>query len=215
MLFEANNSVGFRRHKHPHRHRRTHFCKTPYKCPYPGCRKTFTRHYNLKHHQNCHTGTAEKAPAAALGTRLASNRGGRQRSDREQYPNKGSPISTPSPSERNLSASPNSELATINGMPCHLGEYQYMNSSTHLQGEYHFPPTVPTKVLFYYDGPLSIPEALANMEQCQPGSARGSPYISSDWQSASQNMPSPLQSNGYVYPDPGSYGSGAAMAPYY
>jgi hypothetical protein len=49
------------------------------------------------------------------------------------------------------------------------------------------------------------------MEQRQSGSANGSPHMSSvGWQSPSHNVPSPSQSNGYVYPDPDPYGSAAA-----
>jgi hypothetical protein len=100
-----------------------------------------------------------------------------------------------------------------------------MNSSPlpgHLRGEYHVPLTVPTTALFSNGmrpttyptgyGPPPILEPPANMEQRQPGNARGSPYMSSvGWQSPPQNMLSPSQSNGHVYPDPDLYGSGAAM----
>jgi hypothetical protein len=133
-------------------------------------------------------------------------------------------MSTPSPSQRNLSASPNSELAPMNGIPRHPGEYQYMNNSPlpgHLRGEYHVPnQSAPTTASFSNGmrptshptgyGPPSILEPPANMEQRQPGSANGSPHMSSvGWQSPSQNMPSPSQSNGYVYPDPDPYGGAA------
>jgi hypothetical protein len=179
----------------------------------------------LTRHQNHHTGTVEEAAAAtaaALATRGTSNRGGRQRSDGEQYSNNGSPMSTPSPGQRTLSASPNSELAPMNNMHRHPGDYQYMNNSSlpnHLRGDYQLqhqtPPTTstfsngmrPTSHPTNY-GPPSILEPPANMEQRQPGSASGSPHMGNvGWQSPSQNMPSPSQGNGFAYPDPDPYGS--------
>jgi hypothetical protein len=168
---------------------------------------------------------AAAATAAALATRGGSNRGGRQRSDGEQYSNTGSPMSTPSPSQRHLSASPNSELAPMNNMHRHPGDYPYMNNSSlpgHLRGEYHMPNQPPPTTASFSNGmrptshptgygPPSILEPPANMEQRQSGSANGSPHMSSvGWQSPSHNVPSPSQSNGYVYPDPDPYGSAAA-----
>lgn len=137
-------------------------------------------------------------------------------------------MSTPSPGQRTLSASPNSELAPLNAMPRHPAEYQpYMNNSSlpgHLRGEYQMqnqpaqapaafsngmrPTSHPTGY-----GPPSILEPPANMEHRQSGSQNGSPHMSNaGWQSPSQNnMPSPSQANGYVYPDPDPYGSGTMV----
>jgi hypothetical protein len=167
---------------------------------------TCTRRDSLRRHQNSHTGTVEEAAAAtatakagALATRSGSNRGGRQRSDRE-----------PSPCQESLSTSPNSELAPMNGIPRHPGEYQDMNSSPlpcYLRGEYHVPPTVPTTASFSNGRrPTSHPTPR------QSWSASGiSQMIGVGWRSPSQNMPSPWQSHGHVYPYPAIYGSGAAM----
>lgn len=153
--------------------------------------------------------------------------GGRARSDGDQYSAHGSPISTPSPGQRQSTTSPNSELAPMNSMHRHPGDYGFMNNSPlpgHLRGEYHPgnqpPPSTtpystgmrPTSHPTGY-GPPSVLEPPIGMEQRQPGSAGGSPHMSSvGWQSPSvHSMPSPSQSNGYVYPDPDPYGSGAGQ----
>jgi hypothetical protein len=154
------------------------------------------------------------------------------RSDGEQYSNHGSPMSTPSPGHRNLSMSPNQELAPMAGMQRHQNDYPYMSNSSlpvHLRGDYHMqsqnqppPPTAsysngmrPTSHPNAY-GPPPILEPPANPPSA--GSVNGSPHMGSvGWHSPSHShMPSPQsQTNGYVYPDPDPYGGQAAMSHMY
>lgn len=159
------------------------------------------------------------ATAAVLAARSSSKGGGR--SDGEQVSNSGSPMTTPSPGQRNLSMSPNAEMATANSM------HSYMSNSSlpvHLRNDVHVGSPNSTSSGGYNNGirPTSHPtgygppptlEPSIEPHQSGPGSASGSPHMSSvGWQSPS-HVPSPSHSgNSYVYPDPDAYpGNPAAM----
>lgn len=149
------------------------------------------------------------------------------RSDGEPYSNTGSPMSTPSPGQRQLSMSPNAELApmTMQRHPSDNGGY--MSNSplpAHLRGEYNvpYPQQAPTS---FSNGarPTSHPQAYglppileppANHDPRGSASVSGSPHMSNaGWQSPS-NMPSP-SAGGYVYPDPEVGAYSAAMGQMY
>ncbi|KAK8116102.1 hypothetical protein PG984_012604 [Apiospora sp. TS-2023a] len=207
------------------RHRRIHSGKRPYKCPYADCQKTFTRRTTLTRHQNHHSGTVEEAAAAtaAVLAQQASKATSRQsRSDGDPGSNHGSPLNTPSPAHRNMSMSPNGEMASANAM--RQNEYSYMNNNgglpAHLRTDMHSqsPTSAPTAFgtgMRPTSHPTSYPppptlEPNVEPHQSGPGSAGGSPHMSSvGWASPSHmssHMPSPTHSNSgsaaYVYPDP-------------
>ncbi len=211
------------------RHRRIHSGKRPYKCPYADCQKTFTRRTTLTRHQNHHVGTVEdsaraRAEALALGASAAAAAAAaktKSRSESEQASNHESPLSTPSPAQRTLSMSPSTELANMNNM-------QYLSNNTlppHLRGDVHVGSPSSTTSSVYNNGmrPTSHPTGYAppqtlepSIEQHQqgPGSASGSPHISSVGWASPGPVASPTQSpngHGYVYPDPESYPTGTPM----
>lgn len=188
----------------------------------------------MTRHQNHHTGTVEEAAAAtaaALATRTGGSRVGRgARSDGEQYSNNGSPMSTPSPGQRDLSLSPNTDLAPMANMHRYPSDNSYMNNTSipvHLRGDYQMqqqPQPMPSTSA-YTNGmrPTSHPNAYGPPQILEPptnppstGSVTGSPHMGSvGWHSPS-HMPSPTtQANSYVYPDPDPYGNQAAMGHMY
>jgi DNA-directed RNA polymerase subunit RPC12/RpoP len=208
------------------RHRRIHSGKRPYKCPYADCQKTFTRRTTLTRHQNHHSGTIEESVAAVaegLARAMATRGGPRQvpRSDGgDGVSTHGSPMTTPSPAQRNMSMSPGAEMAAANSMQ------SYMSNSSlpvHLRGDVHVGSPSSTSSAGYGSnmrptshptsyGPPPTLEPSIEHHQSGPGSAGGSPHMGSvGWQSPS-HVPSPAHSgNGYVYPDPDTYPPNAGM----
>ncbi|KAG6001304.1 hypothetical protein E4U21_004518 [Claviceps maximensis] len=212
------------------RHRRTHTGNRPYKCPYADCQKTFTRRTTLTRHQNHHSGTIEEAAAAtaaALAASKAQKGGTRTRADGDHITSShGSPLTTPSPSHRTMSMSPNMDMGAANGVNRHpAADFQYLPQTgslpPHLRGV-GSPNSTSTNGYNANMRPTSHPNTYGpppilepNLEQHQsgPGSTGGSPHMATSlaWQSPA-HMPSPSQNGaGYVYPEPDTYSQNAAI----
>ncbi|SPO04916.1 related to zinc finger protein [Cephalotrichum gorgonifer] len=122
------------------RHRRTHLGSRPYKCPYANCQKTFTRRTTLTRHQNQHVGTIEEAAAATAAALASRMSGTRVKSDTDQLSSHASPVTTPSPAQRNASMSPSSQLegSAMERHPREFQQYVANNSlPAHLRNDLH------------------------------------------------------------------------------
>lgn len=225
LVKHSNSSQPFSDSSSLARHRRTHSGKRPYKCPYADCQKTFTRRTTLTRHQNHHSGTIEEAAAATAAALAASKSKGMShaRSDSDHMSNHGSPMTTPSPSQRTMSMSPSVDLSGNNSIPRHPGDFQYLQQTGSLpmhmrvgspnstsSGGYNMmrPTSHPTS----YGPPPTLEPNLDN-SQGTPSSNGGSPHMANvGWQSPS-HMASPSQNNAsYVYPDPAdAYPTNPAM----
>ena len=214
------------------RHRRTHTGNRPYKCPYADCQKTFTRRTTLTRHQNHHSGTIEEAAvatAAALAASKAKNTP-IARSDGDHLSSHGSPMTTPSPGQRNMSMSPNVDMSAHNGMHRHAGDFQFMQQGGPLPAHLRLgSPTSQSSNGYNNNGirPTSHPTSYGrpptlepNLDQHQSGamSNGGSPHMGNvGWQSPSHVPSSSHHQNGagYVYPEPDTYPQNTAMGQMY
>lgn len=135
--------------------------------------------------------------------------------------NHGSPLTTPSPNQRNMSMSPNVDMSN-GGMPRH-GDFSYLQQTgslpVHMRvgspiatapGPYNTirPTSHPTS----YGPPPTLEPSLEQHQSAGAGSANNSPHMASvGWQSP-PTVPSPSQNGAsYVYPDPEAYPTNPAM----
>lgn len=122
-----------------------------------------------------------------------------------------------------MSMSPSLDMTGSNGMSRHAGDFQYIQQGGNLPPHLRVGSPTSTSSAGGYStgirptshptgyGPPSILEPNLEQHQGGPGSAGGSPHMSSvGWQSPA-HVPSPSQSAGnYVYPDPDTYPPSAA-----
>jgi len=191
--------------------------------------KAFTRKTTLTRHQFAHTETLEEA-AVATAKKLSEQASKAaavaesMRADGGEVTlgsNHASPLNTPSPGQRHMSASPSAESAVSNAM--RSNDYSYMGNGTlpvHLRPDMHLQTPTSASTLTPGMRPTSHPtnylppptlEPSVEPHQSTPGSTGGSPHMGSvGWQSPSHaqspsHLPSPTFSNGggnnSVYPD--------------